>query len=978
MTRPIFTLYAAIALLLMSCAAPAPQEKPAEAAKTKTIVRQDPNETGKQPPKEPILRIETGMHTATIRRIGVDAKNRYLATGSEDKTIRIWELSTGKLLNILRPPISEGEEGKIQAIAMSPDGNTVAAGGWTGYEWEKKIAIYLFDGSTGTMKKRITGLPNVIKHLSYSKDGQFLAAALGSDGIRVFRASDGMLTGEEKQYGDSSYGADFSHDSRLITTCYDSFIRLYELKSDGSLKLLAKRISPGGKRPHQAVFSSDGTKIAVGFDDSAKVDVLSGQDLSYIFSPSVVGLDNGDLPFVAWSDDGKRLFAGGGYNKDEQRLILAWSDAGKGNFQELPGASNRIMHILPLKNDGIVFGAASPAFGVISASGERTLFKSAEIADHRGMNKEGFRLSPDGKTVSFWYEEGGKSPAVFGTDSGTLTPDGDASTLFSPDTSSLNITDWKNNTDPKLNGNTLKLKQYEISRSLAVSPLKNGFLIGASWYLRFFDQNGTEQWNVPAPGEAWGVNIAKNGKLATAAFADGTIRWYRLSDGKELLAFFPHNDRKRWVMWTSSGYYTASAGGEELIGWHINNGKNHAADFYTVSRFRDTYYRPDITEKILVTLDEKQAIRLANEESGRRQQEVAIQQILPPKVIILSPQDGTELSNPEITVAYQADTPSDAPITEVKVLIDGRPLSDAKSIVRHRETAQAKNEIRVKVPEKDCKVSVIAYNRHAASQESGVSLKWKGRTPAPDENILKPRLYILSVGVSNYQDTGLRLKFAAKDAKDFAQVLEKQKGKHYGDVVTLLKQDATRADVLEGFEWIEKHATKQDTAMIFISGHGMNDSYGSYYFLASDANPDKIKSTGVLYSDIKNTMSNLPSKVLLFIDTCHAGNVMGEGRKADVTRIVNELSSAENGIVVFASSTGKQSSLENTQWGNGAFTKALVEGLDGGADLLKKGKITISLLNAFVYDRVTEMTGGKQTPVNNTPKSTEDFTIAVK
>jgi len=314
----------------------------------------------------------------------------------------------------------------------------------------------------------------------------------------------------------------------------------------------------------------------------------------------------------------------------------------------------------------------------------------------------------------------------------------------------------------------------------------------------------------------------------------------------------------------------------------------------------------------------------------------------------------------------------------VKVLIDGRPLSDAKGFaVRQRETAQAKNEIRVRIPEKDCKVSVIAYNRHAASDERSISLKWKGKTPVV-EDLSKPKLYVLAIGVANYKDTALQLKFAAKDAKDFAQVLEKQKGKHYGDVVTLLKQDATRADVLEGFEWIEKHATKQDTAMIFISGHGMNDSYGSYYFLASDANPDKIKSTGVLYSDIKNTMSNLPSKVLLFIDTCHAGNVMGEGRKADVTRIVNELSSAENGIVVFASSTGKQSSLENTQWGNGAFTKALVEGLDGGADLLKKGKITISLLNAFVYDRVTEMTGGKQTPVNNTPKSTEDFTIAVK
>ncbi len=57
-----------------------------------------------EPPKEPILRIETGMHTAMIRRIAVDSDNRYLVTGSDDKTIRVWELSTGRLLKTIRPP----------------------------------------------------------------------------------------------------------------------------------------------------------------------------------------------------------------------------------------------------------------------------------------------------------------------------------------------------------------------------------------------------------------------------------------------------------------------------------------------------------------------------------------------------------------------------------------------------------------------------------------------------------------------------------------------------------------------------------------------------------------------------------------------------------------------------------------------------------------------------------------------------------
>ena len=136
-----------------------------------------------QPPTQPMLRLETGMHTATIRRISVDAANRYLVTGSEDKTIRVWDLTDGQLIRVLRPPIDSGNEGKIYAVAISPDGSTIAAGGWTEPNLEN---IYLFDRSSGRLVRRIGGLPNVINHLAYSPDGSRLAAVLfGGNGLRV-------------------------------------------------------------------------------------------------------------------------------------------------------------------------------------------------------------------------------------------------------------------------------------------------------------------------------------------------------------------------------------------------------------------------------------------------------------------------------------------------------------------------------------------------------------------------------------------------------------------------------------------------------------------------------------------------------------------------------------------------------------------------------------------------------------------------
>src|SRR5215470_10952305 len=124
-----------------------------------------------EPPTTPMLRLETGMHTASIRRIGVDAAQRYLVTGSHDKTVRVWELASGRLLHTLRPPLGAGDEGKSSAVALSPDGNIIAAAGWTGFDWDKANSIYLFDRASGRLRQRLTGLPNVIRHLAYSRDG---------------------------------------------------------------------------------------------------------------------------------------------------------------------------------------------------------------------------------------------------------------------------------------------------------------------------------------------------------------------------------------------------------------------------------------------------------------------------------------------------------------------------------------------------------------------------------------------------------------------------------------------------------------------------------------------------------------------------------------------------------------------------------------------------------------------------------------
>jgi uncharacterized caspase-like protein len=121
----------------------------------------------------------------------------------------------------------------------------------------------------------------------------------------------------------------------------------------------------------------------------------------------------------------------------------------------------------------------------------------------------------------------------------------------------------------------------------------------------------------------------------------------------------------------------------------------------------------------------------------------------------------------------------------------------------------------------------------------------------------------------------------------------------------------------------------------------------------------------------------VPGKVIAFLDTCFAGGLQTKGpTQPDVDRLANELASAEKGVVVFTSSTGRQFSLENRKWNNGAFTKALVEAFKGGADFEHERTISIAGLELFLAHRVKELTDGEQSPTPAKPKTIQDFVIA--
>ena len=308
--------------------------------------------------------------------------------------------------------------------------------------------------------------------------------------------------------------------------------------------------------------------------------------------------------------------------------------------------------------------------------------------------------------------------------------------------------------------------------------------------------------------------------------------------------------------------------------------------------------------------------------------------------------------------------------------MDGRPVATTKGR-RHRPVRAGTQTLQVQIPRRQVTLALVVENRHGASDPATLVINWEGHTP---QQKAKPVLYLWAIGVGDYQDDTFDLRYAAKDARDFVNVLKERGGDLYRKIVVRLLTDdeATRATILGGLEWLEKKTTNKDVAMVFLSGHGTNNRRGAFYFLPHNYRDNRLKSFGVPFHDFKSTMEMLEGKVLFFVDACHSGNLRGGMAAVDNTRLANVLASEENGVVVFTSAAGNQLSHEHDRWRNGAFTKALVEGLRGKAALFGHNEITVSYLNAYISTRVKELTEGLQEPVMIKPGTIPDFAITAK
>ncbi|MBZ5607036.1 MAG: tetratricopeptide repeat protein [Acidobacteriia bacterium] len=233
------------------------------------------------------------------------------------------------------------------------------------------------------------------------------------------------------------------------------------------------------------------------------------------------------------------------------------------------------------------------------------------------------------------------------------------------------------------------------------------------------------------------------------------------------------------------------------------------------------------------------------------------------------------------------------------------------------------------------------------------------------------KTYALLVGISKYAKPELALQFANADASVFGQLLESPRGGGLppDNVLLLTDEKATTAAVRNGFQdFLKRRATKNDTVVILIAGHGTVEVPGSKnaFILTYDSDPQDLTSTALPMAELQALFEEQLAKVgrvLLFVDVCKAGTI-GTIHNTTVGSNVAQLGDVEGDLFGLLASRPKEVSLEGPQFGggHGVFSYYVIKGMGGAADQNQDGAVDANELIKYVTGQVQTATNDKQHP----------------
>jgi formylglycine-generating enzyme required for sulfatase activity len=247
-----------------------------------------------------------------------------------------------------------------------------------------------------------------------------------------------------------------------------------------------------------------------------------------------------------------------------------------------------------------------------------------------------------------------------------------------------------------------------------------------------------------------------------------------------------------------------------------------------------------------------------------------------------------------------------------------------------------------------------------------VSNHWKSRK----EEKMSGK-YALIIGNTEYIDPGLaQLTAPGKDAEDFARVLRDKEVCAFDTVNILLNQDSSA--VIESIDEFFDQKKPEDLLVLYFSGHGVRDEYGSLYLAFKNTIRSRLRSTAVKSEYIREAMDQSRSKrQVVMLDCCNSG-AFPQGTKAELGGTMGMVSAFQGyGRFVLTASDATQFAWEGNkvigETQNSLFTHFLMKGLRGEADSDGDGKITVDELYDYAYEQISRVTP-KQTPTKSSSK----------